>query len=54
MDQINEKLEKDGYEQGCVTDGAIYYNNEWCYLVSYMSNPETYRMSEFYIGSDTL
>ena len=54
MDQINEKLEKNGYEQRCVTDGAIYYNNEWCYLVSYMSNHETYRMSEFYIGSDTL
>ena len=54
VDQINEKLEKDGYEQGCVIDGPIYYNNEWCYLVSYMSNPETYRMSEFYIGSDTL
>lgn len=52
--EINKILEKGDEEQACIVDGPVYYNDEWCYLVSYMVNPQTYRMSEYYIGSNTL
>ncbi|MCC3866581.1 hypothetical protein [Terrisporobacter mayombei] len=53
-DEINKILEKGEDERACIVDGPVFYNNEWCYLVSYLVNTQTYRMSEYYIGSDTL
>lgn len=53
-DEINKMLEKGDEVQACIVDGPVYYKDEWCYLVSYMVNPKTYRMSEYYIGSNTL
>lgn len=53
-DEINKILEKGDDEQACIIDGPVYYKDEWCYLVSYLVNPQTYRMGEYYIGSNTL